>query len=76
MDAKLTPVPIPGAQKSMSTPSDAMQAGIHSDIRTSSSHKKQVSGVLHLKKEAAGHRSNPTAYNSGKKAFKPSGTKI
>ena len=69
MDAKLTPVPV-GVKHTVSTPGDAMQAGIHSDLRTSSLHKQQVSSVLHLKKESAGHRGNPTAYNVGKRAFK------
>lgn len=68
--APITPVKIPGARRIVTTPGDAMQSGIHSDLRTSSAHKSAVSGVLHLKKESAGHRGNPTAYPTGKKAFK------
>lgn len=45
-------------------------SGVHSALNTSSRHKKQVSGVLQLKRESAGHRGNPSAYNTGKKAFK------
>jgi len=59
---------MPGA-KVISTPGDAMQSGIHADLRTSSAHKKVVSGVLLLKRESAGHRGNPTAYKGGSKAF-------
>ncbi len=68
--AVITPVKIPGARRIVTTPGDAMQTGIHADLRTSSAHKSAVSGVLHLKKESAGHRGNPTAYPTGKKAFK------
>lgn len=50
-------------------PTDAMQFGVHSAFRAASQHKKQVSAVLHLKKESVGKRSNPTAYNTGGKAF-------
>ena len=68
--AAITPVKIPGAKRIVTTPGDAMQSGIHADLRTSSAHKSVVSGVLHLKKESAGHRGNPTAYPVGKRAFK------
>lgn len=68
--ASITPVKIPGARRIVTTPGDAMQSGIHSDLRTASAHKSAVSGVLHLKKESAGHRGNPTAFNVGKHAFK------
>lgn len=51
------------------SPGDAMPAGVHSSLQTASKHKKMVSAVLHLKKESAGHRMNPTAYNTGSKAF-------
>lgn len=70
VSAPTTPVKVPGARKIITTPGDAMQSGIHADLRTSSAHKSAVSGVLHLKKESAGHRGNPTAYPIGKKAFK------
>lgn len=70
VQASITPVKIPGAKRIVTTPGDAMQSGIHSDLRTSSAHKSAVSGVLHLKKESAGHRGNPTAYPTGAKAFK------
>lgn len=70
MEDKIAPVTAaPGAPRVVRTPGDAMQAGIHSDLRGSSQHKQMVSAALHLKKESAGHRSNPTAYNVGKKAF-------
>ena len=67
--APITPVKVPGVKKVVSTPGDAMQAGIHSDLRASSAHKQQVSSVLHLKKESAGHRGNPTAFGTGNKKF-------
>lgn len=77
MDAKPSPqVKAPGVKHVVSTPGDAMQAGVHSDLRTSSAHKQQVSSVLHLKQESAGHRGNPTAYNVTKKAFKKMRTAI
>lgn len=46
-----------------------MPAGVHTALSAASKHKKMVSGVLHLKKESAGHRLNPTAFHSGTKAF-------
>ena len=70
MDAKITPTAAAPGARVVRTPGDAMQAGIHSDLRGSSQHKQMVSAALHLKKESAGHRLNPTAYNVGKKAFK------
>lgn len=72
-----SPVPVKvGVRRNISTPGDAMQSGIHSDLRTSSAHKSAVSGVLHLKKESAGHRGNPTAFSVSKHAFKaPKGSK-
>jgi hypothetical protein len=52
------------------SPSDALPAGVHTALSAASKHKKMVSGVLHLKKESAGHRLNPTAFNhGGNKAF-------
>lgn len=68
--ASITPVKVPGEKRIVTTPGDAMQSGIHSDLRTASAHKSAVSGVLHLKKESAGHRGNPTAFTAGKHAFK------
>lgn len=52
------------------SPADALPMGAHSSLQVASIHKKMVSGVLHLKKESAGHRGNPSAYNTGAKAFK------
>lgn len=46
-----------------------MPAGVHTALSAASKHKKMVSGVLHLKKESAGHRLNPTAFGKGSKAF-------
>jgi len=46
-----------------------MPAGVHTALAAASKHKKMVSAVLHLKKESAGHRLNPTAFSKGAKAF-------
>ncbi len=46
-----------------------MPAGVHTALSAASKHKKMVSGVLHLKKESAGHRLNPTAFAKGNRAF-------
>ena len=56
-------------QRSKINPGDAMPAGVHTALQAASKHKKLVSGVLHLKKESAGHRLNPTAFAKGSKAF-------
>lgn len=50
-------------------PTEAMPTGAHAALRLASKHKQMVSAVLHLKKESVG-KSNPTAYATGKKAFK------
>lgn len=60
---------VPGKGKIVLFAADALPAGGHSDLSTASQHKRTVSGVLHLKKESVGHKGNPSAYNSGKKAF-------
>lgn len=66
-----TGIPVPGVGRPVqATPGDAMMAGIHTDPRGSSTHKRAVSAVLHLKKESGG-RSKPTSYR-GSKAFKAS----
>lgn len=67
---KAPPVGAPAGKGPQIFQGDAMQTGVHAAMRQASRHKKAVSAVLHLKKESAGHRGNPTAYNSGnKKAF-------
>lgn len=50
------------------SPADALQAGVHTALATSSKHKKVVSGVLHLKKESMGARGR-TAFVKTAKAF-------
>lgn len=62
------PKALAGGNRLEASPVDAMQFGTHQALRASSKHKKLVSGVLHLKKESVGHRSNPTAYATGKRA--------
>lgn len=64
---------LPGGRgKPAVIPTDEMMMGVHSSLAVASKHKKLVSGVLHLKKETLGHRSNPSAYHTGKRAaFKP-----
>lgn len=71
---RVTGVPVPGVGRPVvSTPGDAMAAGIHSDLRVSSSHKKAVSAVLHLKRESGG-RGKPTSFGKVH-AFKPAKAK-
>ncbi len=59
----------PAVSKFKPSPGDAMPAGVHTALAAASKHKKMVSAVLHLKKESAGHRLNPTAFSKGNKAF-------
>lgn len=47
---------------------DAMPHGVHQSLRDASQHKKQVSAVLHLKKEGGGAQ---TAYHVSKKMAFP-----
>lgn len=71
--------PSPGKGKIVLFAADALPGGAHSDLSTASQHKKMVSGVLQLKKQSAGHKGNPSAYNIGKqklafpKKVKPNG---
>ena len=69
--ARPIPIPLPGVSHGMPTvmPTDAVQQGVHSDLRKASAHRKKVSGVLHLKKESIGRNMKHTAFTSGKKAF-------
>lgn len=48
-----------GKPKVFST--DALLPGVHSALRQASEHRKEVSAVIHLKKQ--GGRGNPTAYH-------------
>lgn len=65
-----TPIAIPGTSHGMGvSPTDAMQQGVHSDLRKASQHRKKVSGILHLKHESIGKGISKTAFHGGKKAF-------
>ena len=67
------PARLPSTPRVISTPGDAMQSGVHSDLRTSSAHKRQVSPALELKHESGGRGTSyrhPKAFKTVKiKAF-------
>lgn len=66
----MMPAPPKQAPQSKVVPSDALAPGAHMALRVASQHKKQVSAVLHLKKESVGHRGNPSVFHGNNiKAF-------
>lgn len=66
----------PAVATDKATAGDAMRYGTPQALRTTSKHKQMVSAALELKRESGGHRSDPTAYRTGKRqklAFPPKG---